>query len=126
MQSQCDKGNQKMGVPGGDVHLLVVWQQRMGNRSCVGWGPGFFAPGLEERSDGRGGAKKGGRIRFGKNALKKGRKTEGGGGARREQGDRRVRRGEMAVEARQDRACVERRAGGPQRKEGPILPEAIC
>jgi hypothetical protein len=125
LQSQCDNGSQKMGVPGGDVHLLAVWKQGMGNRFCVGRGPGFFAPGLEERSDGRGGVKKGGRSRHGEHALEKGRKTEGDTGAWRERSDRRVRRGDPTVAARRNRAWVERRTGGPQRKEGPVSPEAI-
>jgi hypothetical protein len=54
-----------MGIPGGDVHLPVVGEHRPGNRSAFGRGPGFFAAVLEERSDGRSGAKKGGRIRYG-------------------------------------------------------------
>jgi hypothetical protein len=90
----------------------------------AGWGPGFFTSDLEERSDGRGGVKKGGRRRLGKNAWGKGRKTEGGAGAWRERNERKVRRGDPTVAARRDRACMERRAGGPERKEGPVPPGA--
>jgi hypothetical protein len=61
----CNNGNGEMGVPGGDVHLPVVWERRPRSRSSFGRGPGFFAAVLEERSDGRSGAKKGGRISHG-------------------------------------------------------------
>jgi hypothetical protein len=113
-----NNGKRGMGVPGGNVRPPPVREWRPGNRSCFGRGPGFLAPLLAERRDGRGGAKKGGRRRHGENGLGQGRKTESGAGAWREQGDRRVRRGDAAGAGQLDRAWRERRAGGPQRKEG--------
>jgi hypothetical protein len=55
-------------------------------------------PVLEERSDGRSGTKKGGRIRYGEGLQEKTRDRVGGAGARR------VRRGDTAVAAQPGRS----------------------
>jgi hypothetical protein len=114
-----------MGIPEGDVHLPVVWERRLGNGICFGRGAKVFcvATGGAQRRKGR--RKKGRRDQLWRLCLGRRRKTEGGAGAWRERSDRKVRRGEAAVAAGRDQACMERRTGGTERKGGPVPPGLV-